>query len=42
MSFWQFRAATGGWMKANSTGGGLSTEEATELADWLDQPPVWH
>lgn len=43
MSLWQFRAAVGGYAKANSTNeGGISSEEAARLADWLDEPPVWH
>lgn len=42
MSLWQFRAATGGHAKANRAEGGLNTEEAAHLADWLDAPAVWH
>lgn len=43
MSLWQFRAAVGGYAKANSAGDNtLNSEEAAALADWLDEPPVWH
>lgn len=43
MSLWQFQAAVGGYAKANGAGDeALSSEEAERLADWLDEPPVWH
>lgn len=42
MSIWEFTAAVGGWVKANATEEGLTSEEAEALAASLDRPPVWH
>lgn len=44
MSLWEFRAAVGGYAKANRAEdeAGISTEDAKRLADWLDEPPLWH
>lgn len=41
-SLWQFAAAVGGFVKANSSGeDSLNAEEAAGLAEWLDAPPSW-
>jgi len=43
MSIWEFNAAFGGYVKANSSDeGAITTEEAKALAELIDQPPVWH
>lgn len=43
MSLWQFTAAVGGYMKANAAGDeAITTEQAEHLADWIDQPAIWH
>ena len=43
MSLWQFNAAAGGYIKANTPDdGAISAQEAEALADWIDEPPVWH
>ena len=43
MSFWQFHAQLAGWQKANGVGDDrLSEDEASRLAEWIDQPPIWH
>lgn len=43
MSLWEFRAASGGYAKANSSEDeGLTSEEAKQLAASLDEPPVWY
>lgn len=44
MSLWEFRAAVGGFVKANTSEAeaGLSTNEAAQLAAFIDEPPVWH
>jgi hypothetical protein len=43
MSVWEFNAATGGVVKANSTDDekGLTPTEAKSLASFIDAPPVW-
>lgn len=42
MSIWQFRAAFGGYAKANSPDdGSISREEAERLASWIDAPAGW-
>jgi hypothetical protein len=44
MSLWEFHAAVGGHNKANAgpDDGSITTEQAEQLAAWLDKPPVWH
>ncbi len=44
MSLWEFNAAIGGFLKANSTedAAPLSTSEAAGIAAALDAPPIWH
>lgn len=43
MSLWEFTAAVGGFVKANRTDdSALTTEQVDQLADWLDEPPVWN
>lgn len=44
MSLWEFSAALGGYAKANTTADdqGISAADAERLADWIDQPPIWH
>lgn len=44
MSLWQFHAAVGGYVKANSSeeDKGITTDQAAALAAWIDEPPVWH
>jgi hypothetical protein len=44
MSIWEFGAAFGGYVKANSTEekGAITSEEAKALAAFIDEPPVWH
>lgn len=42
MSLWEFSAASGGFMKANSSDETLSSEQAEALAAWIDEPPIWH
>lgn len=42
MSLWEFAAAVGGYIVANSTEDRLTSEQAERLAAWIDQPPVWH
>lgn len=43
MSLWQFNAATGGVVKANTPEDerGLSTAEVKALSAIIDAPPVW-
>jgi hypothetical protein len=44
MSLWEFNAATGGYAKANRSEEepALSGDEVSRLADWVDEPAVWH
>jgi hypothetical protein len=44
MSLWEFRAAVGGYIKANSVpdAGAISSDEAAAIAAALDARPVWH
>lgn len=44
MSLWEFRAAVGGYVKANSSEdeGAITTAEAKALADLIDAPALWH
>jgi hypothetical protein len=43
MSLWEFSAAVGGYVKANSSDeGAITTEQAAALADLIDRPPMWH
>ena len=44
MSLWEFAAAFGGYIKANSPPDeqGLTSEQAASLAASLEEPAVWH
>jgi hypothetical protein len=43
MSLWEFAAAVGGYVKANSSDeGSITSAEADALAELIDRPPVWH
>lgn len=44
MSLWQFQAAVDGYRKAHSAepdASDLSGDELRDLADFIDQPPIW-
>jgi hypothetical protein len=45
MSVWEWRAAIGGFVKANSSEDEaqvLTPSEVQNLASFIDEPPVWH
>lgn len=44
MSVWEFQAAVGGYVKANSPEDetAITGSEAQELAKLVDEPPLWH
>jgi len=43
MSLWEFSAAVGGYIKANSPeDGAITPEEAKALGASIDEAPVWH
>lgn len=44
MSVWEFNAAVGGYVKANSSDEdkGLTSSELKSLSEFIDAPPVWH
>lgn len=44
MSLWEFRAAVGGYAKANTPEDDTAITEgdAKRLAAFIDAPPIWH